>query len=55
MKQVIHSVGARLHYIEGISPNDSPDSVLLEGAAGAFAEYYSPTSDEASAKTPSEP
>ncbi len=41
VKQAIRSVGARLHYIEGISPNDSPDSVLMEGVADAFAEYYS--------------
>lgn len=41
VKQTIRSVGARLHYIEGISPNDSPDSVLMEGVADAFAEYYS--------------
>lgn len=41
VKQTIRSVGARLHYIEGISPTDSPDSVLMEGVADAFAEYYS--------------
>ncbi len=41
VKQTIRSVGAKLHYIEGISPNDSPDSVLMEGVADAFAEYYS--------------
>lgn len=41
VKQAIRSVGARLHYIEGISPTDSPDSVLMEGVADAFAEYYS--------------
>ena len=40
-KQAIRSVGARVHYIEGISPTDSPDSVLMEGVADAFAEYYS--------------
>lgn len=32
VKQAIRSVGARVHYIEGISPTDSPDSVLMEGA-----------------------
>lgn len=31
VKQAIRSVGARVHYIEGISPTDSPDSVLMEG------------------------
>ena len=41
VKQAIRSVGARVHYIEGISPTDSPDSVLMEGVADAFAEYYS--------------
>lgn len=41
VKQTIRSVGSRLHYIEGISPTDSPDSVLMEGVADAFAEYYS--------------
>lgn len=41
VKQAIRAVGARLHYIEGISPSDSPDSVLMEGVADAFAEYYS--------------
>ena len=40
-KHAIRSVGARVHYIEGISPTDSPDSVLMEGVADAFAEYYS--------------
>lgn len=40
-KQAIRKAGARLHYIEGISPTDSPDSVLMEGVADAFAEYYS--------------
>lgn len=39
--QAIRAAGARLHYIEGISPSDSPDSVLVEGVADAFAEYYS--------------
>ncbi|WP_201769262.1 recombinase family protein [Corynebacterium argentoratense] len=41
VKQAIRSVGARVHYIEGISPTYSPDSVLMEGVADAFAEYYS--------------
>ena len=41
VKQTIRSVGAKLHYIEGISHNDFPDSVLMEGVADAFAEYYS--------------
>ena len=41
VKQTIRTAGARLHYIEGISPTDSPDSVLAEGVADAFAEYYS--------------
>ena len=40
-KQAIRVAGARVHYIEGISPTDSPDSVLMEGVADAFAEYYS--------------
>ena len=40
-KRAIRSAGARLHYIEGISPNDSPDSVLTEGILDSFAEYYS--------------
>ncbi|QPK80783.1 recombinase family protein [Schaalia sp. ZJ405] len=40
-KQAIRAAGARIHYIEGISPTDSPDSVLMEGIADAFAEYYS--------------
>lgn len=40
-KQAIRAAGARVHYIEGISPTDSPDSVLMEGVADAFAEYYS--------------
>lgn len=35
------SSGARVHYVEGISPNDSPDSVLMEGVTDAFTEYYS--------------
>ena len=41
VKQTIRKAGARVHYIEGISPTDSPDSVLMEGVADAFAEYYS--------------
>ena len=41
VKQAIRLAGARLHYIEGTSPNDSADSVLLEGLNDAFAEYYS--------------
>lgn len=41
VRQAIRSVGARLHYIEGISPTDSPESVLTEGVTDAFAEYYS--------------
>lgn len=41
VKQAIRAAGARVHYIEGISPTDAPDSVLMEGVADAFAEYYS--------------
>ena len=41
VKQTFRKAGARVHYIEGISPTDSPDSVLMEGVADAFAEYYS--------------
>ncbi|WP_454935173.1 recombinase family protein [Actinomyces oris] len=41
VKQANGSIGARLHHIEGVSPNDSPDSVLMEGVADAFAECYS--------------
>ena len=41
VKRTIRKAGARVHYIEGISPTDSPDSVLMEGVADAFAEYYS--------------
>ena len=41
VKQAIRAAGARVHYIEEISPTDSPDSVLMEGVADAFAEYYS--------------
>ncbi|MBR5949929.1 MAG: recombinase family protein [Actinomycetaceae bacterium] len=40
-KQAIRNAGARLHFIEGISPTDSADSVLIEGITDAFAEYYS--------------
>lgn len=40
-KQAIRAAGARVHYIAGISPTGSPDSVLMEGVADAFAEYYS--------------
>ena len=41
VKQAIRAAGARVHDIEGISTTDSPDSVLMEGVADAFAEYYS--------------
>ena len=41
VRQAIKDAGARIHYIEGISPTDAPDSVLMEGVADAFAEYYS--------------
>ena len=41
VKRTIRKAGARVHYIKGISPTDSPDSVLMEGVADAFAEYYS--------------
>lgn len=34
-------LGARVHYIEGFSPTDDPDSILVEGMSDAFAEYYS--------------
>lgn len=40
-KRKIASAGARLHYIEGLSPTDDPESVLMEGMSDAFAEYYS--------------
>ncbi len=41
VKHEIRMAGARLHYIEGFSPTDDPDSVLMEGMSDAFAEYYS--------------
>ena len=41
IKQTIRKAGTRTHYIEGVSPTDSPCSVLIEGVADAFAEYYS--------------
>ena len=41
VKNQIRLAGARLHYIEGYSPTDDPDSVLVEGMSDAFAEYYS--------------
>ncbi len=41
VKQTIRKAGTRTHYIEGVSPTDSPCSVLMEGVADAFAEYYS--------------
>lgn len=41
VKQAIRAAGAHVHHIEGISPTDSPDSVLMEGVADAFAEHYS--------------
>lgn len=31
VEQTIREAGARVHYIEGIPPTDSPDSVLMEG------------------------
>lgn len=40
-KRKIASAGTRLHYIEGLSPTDDPESVLMEGMSDAFAEYYS--------------
>lgn len=59
VKQAIRSVGARVHYIEGISPTDSPDSVLMEGAQmhspSTIHSSSQPTSEEVSATTPSEP
>ena len=58
VKQAIRSVGARVHYIEGISPTDSPDSVLMEGAQmhspSTIHSSSQPTSEEVSATTPSE-
>lgn len=41
VKHEIRMAGARLHYIEGFSPTDDPDSILVEGMSDAFAEYYS--------------
>lgn len=41
VKNTIRLAGARLHYIEGFSPTDDPDSILVEGLSDAFAEYYS--------------
>ena len=41
VKQAIRMAGARLKYIEGFSPTDDPDSILVEGMSDAFAEYYS--------------
>lgn len=40
-KRKIASAGARLHYIEGLSPTDDPESVLMEDMSDAFSEYYS--------------
>ncbi|MDO5501287.1 MAG: recombinase family protein [Propionibacteriaceae bacterium] len=40
-KRQIRSLGIRVHYIEGQSPTDDPDSSLLEGVNDAFAEYFS--------------
>ena len=41
VKNAIRMAGARLKYIEGFSPTDDPDSILVEGMSDAFAEYYS--------------
>ncbi|WP_392452444.1 recombinase family protein [Corynebacterium dentalis] len=41
VKKHIRLVGARLHYIEGFSPTDDPDSILVEGMSDAYAEWYS--------------
>ncbi|WP_183373742.1 recombinase family protein [Helcobacillus massiliensis] len=41
VKNAIRMAGAKLHYIEGFSPTDDPDSILVEGLSDAFAEYYS--------------
>jgi len=41
VKSRIRMVGARLHYIEGVSPTDAAESILLESLSDAFAEYYS--------------
>lgn len=40
-KQVIRLAGARLHYVEGLSPTDDPDSILIEGINDSVAENYS--------------
>ena len=40
-REIIRKAGARLHYIEGISPTDSADSILMEAMSDAYAEYYS--------------
>lgn len=40
-KRKIRAVGAQIKYIEGISPTDSPDSILVEAINDSFAQYYS--------------
>ena len=41
VKNEIRLNGARLHYIEGFSPTEAAESILVEGMSDAFAEYYS--------------
>lgn len=40
-KRAIAKAGARVHYIEGISPTEHAESILLEGLSDSFADYYS--------------
>lgn len=40
-KQTIRAAGCRIHYIEGIDPNDDPDTFLIELLMDGMAAHYS--------------
>jgi DNA invertase Pin-like site-specific DNA recombinase len=40
-KQMIRAAGCRIHYIEGIDPNDDPDTFLMQLLMDGMAAHYS--------------
>ena len=40
-KKAIRDAGCKIYYVAEVTPDDSPESVLMEGFSDALAEYYS--------------